>query len=289
MEEKIVIQSGKLKLSGVIHSPADLKQGERRPAFVICHGFGGHKDGPQQMWTANKLAEWGYVALRFDFRGCGESDGKRGWVIAQEQVNDAQAAVSYMETRADVDPKRIGLSGTSFGAAVAIYTAGVDQRVAAVISQGGWADGTSIAQTQHPTPEKWQTYIDKVEAARRKSEETGETQYLHRYDIVPVPERLRPFIDERSIFEFPVETALTKFYFRPMDVIGNISPRPILLLHAANDSVTGAKGSLELFSRSKPPTELHLMTDVDHFMFGEDDERVDSLVSHWLKKYFPAP
>ena len=240
------------------------------------------------MWTASKLAEWGYVALRFDFRGCGDSEGKRGWVIAQEQVDDAKAAVTYMQTRADVDTKKVALSGTSFGAAVAIYAAGVDKRVAAVMSQGGWADGTSIAQTQHPTPEKWQAYIDRVEAARRKSEETGETQYLHRYDIVPVPEKLRPFIDEKSIFEFPVETALTKFYFRPGDVIGDIAPRPILLLHAANDSVTGAKGSLELFARAKPPTELHLLTDVDHFMYGEDDSRVDNLVHDWLKKYFPA-
>ena len=73
-----------------------------------------------------------------------------------------------------------------------------------------------------------------------------------------------------------------------IDVIGNISPRPILLLHAAGDSVTSSKGSLEMFSRSKPPTELHLMTDVDHFMFGEDDDRVDSLVGGWLKKYFPV-
>jgi hypothetical protein len=289
MEQRITFTSAGTTLAGVIHTPANAKPGERRPAVVICHGFGGHKDGPQQLWTANKLAEWGYMALRFDFRGCGESGGTRGWVIAQEQVDDAKEAVTYMQSRTDVDPKRIAISGTSFGAAVAIYAAGVDPRIAAVMSQGGWADGTSIAQTQHPTPEKWQAYIDRVEAARRKAEETGKTQYLHRYDIVPVPERLRPFIDERSIFEFPVETALTKFYFRPGDVIGHISPRPILLLHAANDSVTGAKGSLELFARAKPPTELHLLTDVDHFMYGEEDSRVDNLVHDWLKKYFPAP
>jgi alpha-beta hydrolase superfamily lysophospholipase len=289
MEQRITFTSAGTTLAGVIHTPAGAKAGERRPAVVICHGFGGHKDGPQQLWTATKLAEWGYVALRFDFRGCGESGGRRGWVIAQEQVDDVKEAVSYMQSRGDVDPQGIAVSGTSFGAAVAIYAAGVDPRIAAVMSQGGWADGTSIAQTQHPTPEKWQAYIDRVETARRKSAETGKTQYLHRYDIVPVPERLRAFIDERSIFEFPVETALTKFYFRPGDVIGNIAPRPVLLLHAANDSVTGAKGSLELFARSKPPTELHLLTDVDHFMYGEEDSRIDNLVHDWLKKYFPAP
>jgi alpha/beta superfamily hydrolase len=288
MEEKITITSAGLKLAGVVHVPAGLKAGEKRPAFVICHGFGGHKDGPQQMWTANKLNEWGYVALRFDFRGCGESEGPRGNVIGLEEVDDAKAAVTYMTSRPDVDPARIAISGTSYGAAVAIHTAGVDPRIAAVVSQGGWADGTTIAQTQHPTPEKWARYLANVEAGRRKQVETGKTQTMHRFDIVPVPERLRPFIDERSIFDFTVDTALTKFSFRPGDVIGNISPRPILLIHAANDSVTGAKGSLELYARAKPPTELHLMTDVDHFMFGEDDPRVDNLVHNWLKKYFPA-
>ncbi|MCD6074871.1 MAG: hypothetical protein K0Q70_1754 [Rhodospirillales bacterium] len=288
MEEKIVIQSGNLKLAGIVHTPDDLKKGERRPALVINHGFGGHKDGPQQIWTANKLASMGYVTLRYDFRGCGESEGKRGWVIPQEEVDDARAAVTYMQGRAEVNSDRVGMTGTSFGGAVAIYAAGIDKRIACVISQGGWADGMSIAQERFPTPEKWQAYIDRVDAARRKKIETGEDQYLHRYDVVPVPERLRASIDERSIFQFPVETELTKFYFRPIDVIGNISPRPILLLHAAGDSVTSSKGSLEMFSRSKPPTELHLMTDVDHFMFGEDDDRVDNLVGGWLKKYFPV-
>jgi alpha/beta superfamily hydrolase len=241
------------------------------------------------MWTANKLNEWGYIALRFDFRGCGESEGPRGNVIGLEQVDDVQAAVSYLASRADIDPARIAVSGTSYGAAVAIYAAGADTRIAAVISQGGWADGTTIARSQHPTPEKWARFIGNAEAGRRKQIETGKTQTIHRFDIVPVPERLRPFIDERSIFDFTVDTVLTKFYFRPGDMIGNISPRPVLLIHAANDSVTGAMGSLELYARSKPPTELHLMTDVDHFMFGEDDPRVDSLVHNWLQKYFPAP
>jgi alpha/beta superfamily hydrolase len=249
VEEKVTIDSAGLKLAGVVHTPDNLKKGARLPAFVICHGFGGHKDGPQQMWTANKLNEWGYVALRFDFRGCGESGGPRGNVIGLEEVDDAKAAVSFMASRADVDPNRIAISGTSYGAAVAIYTAGVDKRIAAVISQGGWADGTTIAQTQHPTPEKWERYLANVEAGRRKQVETGKTQTMHRFDIVPVPERLRSFIDERSIFDFTVDTALTKFYFRPGDVIGNISPRPVLLLHAANDSVTGARGSLELYAR----------------------------------------
>ena len=103
MEEKVFIQSGKLKLAGIIHIPANLKTGERSPAFVICHGFGGHKDGPQQIWTANKLASMGYVTLRYDFRGCGESEGKRGWVIPQEEVDDALAAVSYMQSRAEAN------------------------------------------------------------------------------------------------------------------------------------------------------------------------------------------
>jgi fermentation-respiration switch protein FrsA (DUF1100 family) len=78
------------------------------------------------------------------------------------------------------------------------------------------------------------------------------------------------------------------FDFRADDVVGKIAPRPLMLLHAANDSVTPTEQSIEMFKRSGEPTELHLITGVDHFMFAEDNERVWSLVRGWLKRYFPA-
>jgi hypothetical protein len=43
-----------------------------------------------------------------------------------------------------------------------------------------------------------------------------------------------------------------------------------------------------MFRRAKQPAELHLLSDVDHFMFGEDNPRVPQLISDWLARYFPV-
>src|SRR5256712_12506774 len=140
MEEKISFQSDGLKLAGIVNTPEDLRPGERRPAFVVLHGFGGNKDGQGQTVVAKQFTEWGYVTMRIDFRGCGESEGEHGRIICLDQVADTRNAITYLATRAEVDPRQIALVGSSFGAAGAVFTGGADQRVAAVISSGRLGD-----------------------------------------------------------------------------------------------------------------------------------------------------
>ena len=77
MENKITFLSDGLKLSAVVHTPEGLRSGERRPAFIVLHGFGGNKDGHGQIVVVKQFAEWGYVTMRIDFRGCGESEGEQ--------------------------------------------------------------------------------------------------------------------------------------------------------------------------------------------------------------------
>jgi pimeloyl-ACP methyl ester carboxylesterase len=52
--------------------------------------------------------------------------------------------------------------------------------------------------------------------------------------------------------------------------------------------VTPTEESIELFKRAGQPTELHLIADVDHFMWGEQNPRVIHLVRDWLDRYFPV-
>jgi fermentation-respiration switch protein FrsA (DUF1100 family) len=85
-----------------------------------------------------------------------------------------------------------------------------------------------------------------------------------------------------------VETAQSMFDFRADDVVGKIAPRPLLLIHAANDSVTPTEQSVELFKHAGQPSELHLFSDADHFLFGENNTRVWGVLRDWLQKYFPA-
>ena len=52
--------------------------------------------------------------------------------------------------------------------------------------------------------------------------------------------------------------------------------------------MTPTEQSIELFKRAGQPTELHLISDADHFMFGEGNTRVWDLLRGWLAEYFPA-
>src|SRR3990172_10537428 len=166
MEEKVKFQSDGLKIAGLIDLPENYKACERRPAFIVLHGFGGNKDDHGQQVVAKQLSQWGYVSLRVDFRGCGESEGEHGRIICLDQVADTRNALSYLAGRAEVDPQRIALVGSSFGAAVAVFTGGADQRVAAVISCGGWGDGERKFRGQHPTPESWAKFTNMLEGEK---------------------------------------------------------------------------------------------------------------------------
>jgi dipeptidyl aminopeptidase/acylaminoacyl peptidase len=286
MEERVSFASDGLKLAGVLHVPADRDPAERRPGFLVLHGFGSNKDGGVALVVARLLADFGYVALRFDFRGCGESDGARGRVICLEQVEDTKSALSYLASRPEVEPDRIGLLGNSFGAAVAVYTAGVDPRVAACISTGGWGDGEKKFRKQHAPPEAWARFSAMMEEGRRRAQR-GESLMVPRYDIVPIPPALRGNLSKGSIMEFPFEVVESMYTFRANDVVGRIAPRPLLLLHPARDSVTPTEQSIDLFLRAGQPTDLHLVADVDHFMLAEGNTLVITLVRNWLQKYLP--
>jgi fermentation-respiration switch protein FrsA (DUF1100 family) len=109
-----------------------------------------------------------------------------------------------------------------------------------------------------------------------------------RYDIVPIPEHLRSHLAEGSVQMFPAETAQSMFDFRAEDVVGNIAPRPLLLLHSSSDSVTPVEQSVALFGKAGQPTDLHLFADTDHFMFAESNARVRHVVLDWLERYFPV-
>jgi hypothetical protein len=234
------------------------------------------------------LLELGYVVLRFDMRGCGDSEGERGRVICLEQVEDTRNALGFLARHPAVDSARIALIGSSFGGAVAVYTGGIDPRVAAVVSNGGWGDGERKFRGQHQSAEAWARFTSMLKEGREHRARTGKSLMVPRYDIVPIPPHLRGNLAADSIESFPAETAQSMYDFRADDVVGRIAPRPLLLLHAASDSVTPTEQSIELFKRAGQPTELHLISDADHFMFGEGSTRVWDLLRGWLGRYFPV-
>jgi hypothetical protein len=300
-ESSVTIPSAGLRLAGTLEvpqpppSPSPASGGgkgggrdERRAAFLVLHGFGSSRNSSNVLAPSRILNGLGYVTLAFDMRGCGDSEGEHGRVICLEQVEDTRNALTFLAQHPSVDPRRIGAIGSSFGGAVAIYSAGVDERVAAVISNGGWGDGERKFRGQHKSPQEWARFTDMLREGREHRARTGKSLMVPRYDIVPIPPHLRNNLAGNAIESFPAETAQSMFDFRADDVAGRIAPRPVLLLHAADDSVTPTEQSIELFKRAGQPTELHLISNADHFMFGEGDTRVWDLLRGWLGEYFPA-
>lgn len=282
MDERVHFVSGGLRLCGILDAPAGAKA-----AFVVLHGFGSNKDAGNVTTMARFLAALGYATLRFDMRGCGESEGPRGRTICLEQVEDARAAVHFLLTKESVDPKRIGVIGNSFGAAVAVYAAGVDARFACCVSSGGWGDGAKKFRKQHESPEAWRRFTQMLERGREMARR-GETLMVPRYDIVPIRPELRHHVAPGSILEFPFDVVESMVGFRANDVVGRIAPRPLLLLHPAADTVTPTEQSVDLFRHAGQPTDLHLIAGVDHFMFAEGNTRVLNLVREWLAQRFAA-
>jgi dipeptidyl aminopeptidase/acylaminoacyl peptidase len=288
MGRSVRFKSDGLTLAGTIELPPGLKPGERRPAFLVLHGFGSNSSSNNVKLPMQMLNALGYVTMGFDMRGCGQSEGERGNLICLEQVADTSAAVSFIREQPEVTADSIGLIGSSFGAAVSVYTGAVDPRVGAVISSGGWGDGERKFRGQHTTPETWTKFTDMLAKGKGYREKHGKPLMVPRYDIVPIPQHLRTNLAANSIHEFTWETAQSMFDFRADDVVGQMAPRPLLLLHSSVDSVTPTEQSVELFKRAGQPCDLHLFAETDHFMFAEENTRVRTVVTDWLAKFFPA-
>ena len=290
MEHPLTFMSDGLKLSGVLHVPEGRAPGQKLPTFIVLHGFVGTKDKSHVELLARMIEEMGYCVFRIDFRGCGESEGARGEVRCFDQVADTKNAVTFISGREEVDPERIGVTGHSFGAAVAIFAGGIDERIAAVMSFCGWGDGERKFRGQHPTPEAWAKFTGILEAGRKHKAETGESMWVSRFDVVPIPEELRSNLSPKAQFEVPVETAWSMYNFRADDVVADIAPRPLLLFHTAGDVITPMEQSIRLFEKAGANAELMIPTGMSHFPLSEEDEpHTRTLVQAWLDKFFPSP
>lgn len=288
MQENLSIPSNGISLSAILHYPSDYIEGQKYPCIIVLHGFGSNKDGANVRVPCALYNKLGYFALRFDMQSCGESGGALGMVLCEDQVKNTKDVISYVQTRSEIHAEKIALSGSSFGAAVAIYTGGDDPRVGAVISSGGWGNGDRKLQGQHPGKEAWQKFTNMLAAGKSYRKEHGKPMMVSRFDIVPIPPHLRQGLPSNSVMDFSVDTAQSIFDFMPEKKLAQLAPRPLLLLHAAIDSVTPTSESIEMFKLAKKPTELHLFDDVEHFMMGESDPRVEGVITQWLAKYFPS-
>ena len=127
----LAFPSGALSLEGAL----DLPERTPAPGVVVCHPhpqYGGDMDNNVVLAACRALAGRGFVALRFNFRGAGGSDG--AFDQGPGARDDARAALGQLVELPEVDARRSALVGYSFGATVAAEVASGELRALALVS-----------------------------------------------------------------------------------------------------------------------------------------------------------
>jgi pimeloyl-ACP methyl ester carboxylesterase len=168
------IPSNGFSLAGTLSRPLQTSAA-RLPAVVLVGGSGPiDRDSllagiPIFGQIADALATAGYIVVRYDKRGVGQSGGRAEAASLADYADDARAAVKLLSDRKDVDPKRIAVIGHSEGGLVALMAAAKDKKIAAValISTPGMTGADLVLAQQKRmlertsmTPEEKQAKVD---------------------------------------------------------------------------------------------------------------------------------
>ena len=284
MEHEIGFPSDGLTLKGALHAPDHVTL--PRPALILCHGFGGSCRGAGHPELARALQGAGYVVLRFDFRGCGQSEGERGSVICLEEASDLGHAIDFLEMQSCVDRSRIGVIGASLGGSVALYVAARDRRVKLCAANGALGRGERRFRFQYRDPAEWETFRKRLDDAKRVRAETGKKVMLDRFEIVDIPEHNRAGLPQGAVMEFTAETALSMLAFNAEDTIGAIAPRPLLLIHPRQDAVVPVSETESMAATAGENCEKHIIASQNHF--GSADPTLMAITLDWLRRKMPA-
>ncbi len=136
-DTQINIPSNGFSLAGTVSKPAQ-SSAARLPAVVLVGGSGPtDRDSlafgiPLLGQIAGALADAGYLVVRYDKRGIGQSGGRAESASLADYADDVRAAIKLLGDRKDVDPKRIAVVGHSEGGLVALMAAAKDKRISAV-------------------------------------------------------------------------------------------------------------------------------------------------------------
>jgi alpha/beta superfamily hydrolase len=126
------IPSGEITLEGLLHLP---EGAGAFPGVVICHPhpqMGGDMYNNVVGALVRAAVDSGFAALRFNFRGVGESGGT--YDNGKGEQDDARAALAAIREQPEVDASRIVLAGYSFGAMIAFRVAAGREDLAGVIA-----------------------------------------------------------------------------------------------------------------------------------------------------------
>lgn len=216
---------------------------ERRGVILFGLEFGSNR------WACGPYTDFlrdaGYDVFTYEPRNQGASDSQEGfeplqWVTDRE-VADCETAVNYLKERADADARGVGLFGFSKGANAGLVLAARDPFIRCAVTDGAFAHYTTMV----PYMRVWFAIYDSNYLFHGLF---GAWYYgfIARAGVRRL-ERLRGT-------KFPdVERAIRKF-----------SPRPLLMIHGAEDSYIKADMARTLFTYARAPKQLWIVADAKH-------------------------
>ncbi len=236
LETPIVFHNHGQQLVGMLHTPEEAKTPS--PAVVLFHGFGGTKVEAHRILvkTARKLASSGFLALRFDFRGCGDSEGDFSDVTIGGEISDAIKSIDMLTNMKGVDKCRVGALGLSLGGCVAACVSGKDSRIRSTVLWAPVSDNPpdmlkSMLETHMERPNPNEDFTDFW---------NGNTVGAAFFEELP---DIKPSI------------AIQQF------------AGALLIIHGENDEtvpVSHGKQYYELMKSREASTEIEIVPDADH-------------------------
>jgi dipeptidyl aminopeptidase/acylaminoacyl peptidase len=271
--------------------------GPERPVPVVVQGPGwlGLHDAKLYNPYHEGLIAAGIAVLVFDYRGFGDSEGDATYLDPMDQVADWRNAITYVETRPELDADRIGVFGSGgTGGGNAIAVAGLDERVKATVSQVPVADGRDWLHRMRREYE-WLEFLENLRQDRRRKVETGKSELVPPREgiMVPTPERktttIKSDVDQRVPALVELASAEAIFAYRPIDLVDKIAPRAVMIICVENDATTPEDHAYALYERAGGPKRLVVQTKTTHYAaYAQYRDVVNPLIVEWFERYLTA-
>lgn len=274
---------------------ADLHLPDRpgpHPVVVAASGYQGLKVIHPQRF-ARALTPLGYAVLAFDYRGFGQSEGERGRLAPQDWVQDVRSAVDRLSTVDDV--AGVFLLGWGLGGGVVVEAAADDERVHGVAAVNAIGDGARSTRAMHDA-ESWRRLRARVEADRGRRAETSRSELTSPWDIVRLD--LDSDTDgyvESELYRAPgfghlvsLESADRLLRFRPEESAHRVAPRPLLVVHGAENRLHSPAEARSLYDHAREPKRLVLLEGAGHTEWMFDEHPTFARLVATLHEFFTA-
>ena len=290
--EELGFHSGGCRLEATLKLPAGASAEHPGAAVVQGPGWLGLRDAKLYEPYHQALLEARVAVLAFDYRGFGGSEGDATLLDPAAQVEDIRNAVTFLETRPEIDRRRIGAFGSGgTGGGNAVMAAGLDDRIRAVVSQVPVADGRDWLHRMRREHE-WLEFLDRVAEDRRRRTSSGQSELVSPRDgiMVPTPERrtttVKSDVDTRVPSLVQLASADAILAYRPIDVVDRIAPRAAMFICVEHDATTPEDHAVALYERAGAPKRLVIQTGTTHYAaYATYRDVVNPLIVDWFVRH----